>query len=184
MNIIILYQSVTGFTKQYAVWIAEELGCRAVSQKEADKKEVESADLVLFGGWIMGGKIVGLEDLKKWKVKKQVVFGVGSMPEELVDTLSMKVQNHLEEIPFFYMPGGLRFEKLNLFIRGVLKVMKIFMIKKEEKTPQEQFMAGALATSFDYTDRRYIEDLVNYVRRNDVCPCPERVYLSAKKISS
>ena len=34
MNSIVTYKSKTGFTKKYAEWIAEDLGCKAVKLSE------------------------------------------------------------------------------------------------------------------------------------------------------
>ena len=65
MNIIVTYKSKTGFTKKYAQWIAEDLGCKAVSLSELSR--VSEYDVVIHGGWIMGGTINGFEEIKKRK---------------------------------------------------------------------------------------------------------------------
>lgn len=163
MNTIVVYQSSTGFTKQYALWLAEELSCRAVSLKEASDTEIEDAKLVIFGGWVMGGMISGLDKIRKMNPRKLIVFAVGSTPEEMVDIDLMKEQNHLEETLFFYMTGGFHFEKLNVMVRVMLKMLKKSAAKKENKTAQEQFMADMLGTSFDYSDKKYINSLITSI---------------------
>lgn len=37
MKSIVIYNSQTGFTKQYAEWISQEAGCECVSLKKASK---------------------------------------------------------------------------------------------------------------------------------------------------
>lgn len=167
MNTVVIYQSSTGFTRQYALWMAEELKCRAVSLKETSGKEIENADLVIFGGWVMGGIISGLDKMRKRKPKRLAVFAVGCTPMDIADIAAIKAQNHLNEVSFFYMPGGFRFEKLNFIVKGMLKTLKKSAAKKEMKTAQEQFMADVLGTSFNYSDRKYIEPFVDYVRNID-----------------
>ncbi len=57
LNIIVTYKSKTGFTAQYAQWIARELGCQAVEL--GGVKNLGDYDLVIHGGWIMGATICG-----------------------------------------------------------------------------------------------------------------------------
>ena len=111
MNRIVVYESSTGFTEQYANWIAEELKCQSKPLKHISQKELLNYDQIIFGGWIMGNGIMGLEKLKGIAVPT-VVFAVGATPyfDEVVDVI--REQNKLNEIPFFYLTGGFRFEKL------------------------------------------------------------------------
>lgn len=160
MRTIVVYQSSTGFTKQYAGWIAQECGCNAISIKQLPPQGLQGYDLVVFGGWVMGGLISGLDAVKKASPQHLIVFAVGATPAELVDPAAMKTQNGLNETPFFYLVGGFRFNQLNFMVKGMLKLLKSSVAKKENKTPQEQFMASALGTSFDSSDRAAIAPLV------------------------
>lgn len=38
-QILVVYKSVTGFTKQYAEWIAEKLNCSAVELKKFPQRQ-------------------------------------------------------------------------------------------------------------------------------------------------
>ena len=75
MKVIVTYNSKTGFTQKYAEWIAEDLNCKALST--AELKNVSEYDLVIHGGWIMGGMISGFENMKKLNPSKLIAFGVG-----------------------------------------------------------------------------------------------------------
>ena len=48
MNAIVIYRSKTGFTKRYAQWLAEDLGCEAAAYENRDKVEL-SGELTLLG---------------------------------------------------------------------------------------------------------------------------------------
>ena len=171
MKRIVVYNSSTGFTKTYAEWIAQELNrnadeqCKLISMKSLGGISLEEYDEVIYGGWIMGGMITGLDKIKKKNPQKLVIFAVGSSPKTEQGEAKIKEQNHLEDIPLFYLEGGFRFEQLNFFIRMMLKIMKKSIAKKENKTETDLYMEKTLGTSFDHSDRNTIGTLIEYVNR-------------------
>lgn len=78
MKSIVIYKSSTGFTKQYAEWIAEEMGIKAVDINKVSTINISDYESVIFGGWIMASNISGLDKIKQLKPKKLIVFAVGS----------------------------------------------------------------------------------------------------------
>lgn len=78
MKSIVIYKSSTGFTKQYAEWIAEEMGIKAVDINKVSTINISDYESVIFGGWIMASNISGLDKIKQLKPKKLVVFAVGA----------------------------------------------------------------------------------------------------------
>ncbi|MDD3219412.1 MAG: flavodoxin domain-containing protein [Lachnospiraceae bacterium] len=160
MNRIVIYQSSTGFTKQYAEWIAEDLGCKAVSIKEIKQDAVKNYDQVIYGGWVMGGMVSGLDKVRQYNPKQLVVFAVGAAPQEAVHVEDVKTANKTGEIPVYYLAGGLRFDKLNFAMKGILKMVKKSVMKKENKTEMDEFMAKYLDQNFDHSDRKQIQRLV------------------------
>lgn len=88
MKSIVIYNSQTGFTKQYAEWISQEAGCECVSLRKAAKINLSDYDSVVFGSWCMAGSLTKLDWFKK-KIpslskagKKLIVFAVGASPSE------------------------------------------------------------------------------------------------------
>lgn len=163
MNIIVIYQSNTGFTAQYAKWIAEALNCECKTLKQVSKKELEAYNHVIFGGWIMGDMISGLSKMLSIQPCPTAVFAVGSTPafEEVIQ--GIKTQNKLSEIPFFYLEGGFHFDKLGFAQRILLKAIKKSVGKKENRSRQEDFMAQELGTSFDHSGQEQLVPLVEYM---------------------
>ena len=88
MKSIVIYNSQTGFTKQYAEWIAEAASCECVNIKQAAKKNLLDYDAVVFGSWFMAGTLAKLAWFRKQipslsaAGKKLVVFAVGATPAE------------------------------------------------------------------------------------------------------
>ncbi|SFR88628.1 flavodoxin domain-containing protein [Anaeromicropila populeti] len=163
MKRVVVYKSSTGFTKTYAEWIAKELNCEMVDLKKVEESTLHQCEMVIYGGWIMGNTIVGLDKIKKMGANNLVVYAVGSLPKTKEVADSIQTKNGLENTVFFYMPGGFRFEKLNFLIRMMLKSMKKSIAKKENKTETDVFMEKHLGTSFDHSDKKYIEPLIQYV---------------------
>lgn len=121
MKILVTYQSKTGFTKKYAEWISEELKCDLKELKKV--KDVKDYDLIIHGGWIMGGVIKGLNKIKKLSPDKLIVFGVGLTPKKDLDTSKMIKDNKLENIPFFYYEGGTNPKKMGFVGRTIVKLV-------------------------------------------------------------
>lgn len=63
---IVIYKSKYGAAAQYAEWIAEELGCRAVSIDEFKKNDLKNYENVIYGGGVQAGGIKELDKFMKW----------------------------------------------------------------------------------------------------------------------
>lgn len=164
MKTMVVYESKTGFTAKYATWIAQALSCEAKEVKRVSSREIETCDAVIFGGWIMGGNISGLNKIRNMNPKQLVVFAVGSMSVSEEQNSQLMTQNHLEGTPFFYFQGGLCFEKMGFFSKMMLKMVSNSLKKKENKTEQEEEMVKLFAGSYDYSDIGNIEPLVDFVK--------------------
>ena len=121
MKVLVTYQSKTGFTKKYAEWISEELKCDLKELKNV--KDVNDYDLVIHGGWIMGGIIKGVKKIKKLNPKKLIVFGVGLTPKKNLNIDKMIKDNKLEDTPFFYFEGGTNPKKMGIVGRTIVKLV-------------------------------------------------------------
>ena len=64
MKTIVIYNSQTGFTKRYAEWIAEAAGADCLELSVAKRKNMDSYEAVVFGGWACAGSINKLNWLK------------------------------------------------------------------------------------------------------------------------
>lgn len=161
MNTIIVYSSQTGFTKQYAQWMSETLECPYKPLKEVSDAMLKNHDCIIYGGWIMGNMIMGLDKFRLKQVPS-AVFAVGSIPAYDEVVRQVKEQNHMDDTPFFYLEGGIRMEKLNFIQKSMLKMLGKSLAKKENCTRQEKFMVDVLGTSFDHSSKEQIENVVRW----------------------
>lgn len=175
MKTIIIYSSNTGFTERYAKWIAEETDAELLTIKEAKKKDdsyFNSADAIVYGGWAMAGKIVNSEWFKSkmpnWKNKKLALFCVGASPMELPE-VKEALHNALtdEERQYakaFYCQGGLSYERMKLPSRLMMKAFCSMLKKQKDASEKDRAMAEHLSHSYDISDRKFIEPIVEYIK--------------------
>ena len=148
MKILVTYQSKTGFTKKYAKWISEKLKSDLIDIKKIIDIDTNDYDLIIHGGWIMGGMITGLDKVRLFKPKKLIVFGVGYTPKEVVDVDQIKETNKLGDTPLFYFQGGMNPKKMGFFFKMIFK-----MVTKEKLVYK------------DKTNKEDIDDLINIVKK-------------------
>ena len=159
MKSIVVYKSGTGFTEKYAGWIADELKCEAVELKDFKKFSPSDFDLVVFGGWIMGGCLMGFDKIKVLNLKNLVVFGVGmSLPSE-ENRKKIVELNVLDDENFFYLEGGYNPQKLGFFKKLLMKIIKKSLENKVEKTKDDIHVLEAFS-GVDNSDKASIKPLI------------------------
>lgn len=174
-RVLIVYKSVTGFTKQYAQWIAEELGCEAVELKKVTANTLSGYQIIIFGGRFHAGFVDGLKQGKKLfaesGAERLVVFGTGATPGTQTNMIEEAWKNNftpeeLAQIPHFYMESGLRYDNMPLGDKLMLKVFAAMVKGKKEKTEYEKAMAKALGTSYDHSSKENVSPLLAYVAQD------------------
>ena len=169
MKTIVIYNSQTGFTKQYAQWIAQELQCDSISLQRINEIALSEFDTIIFGSWCHAGRIKKLnwvfDELKKDANKNYVVFAVGASPMNSPDVEKTMEQNIPKNsiVKGFYFQGGLNYEKMNLSSRAMMKLFSSMLKKKKDATESEKKMAEMVSRSYDISDKRFIVPLLRYV---------------------
>lgn len=161
MKKVVVYQSGTGFTAKYAGWIAERLGCEAKEYKSVNANELTGFDMVIYGGWIMGGMVAGYDKIKALNLKNVVVFGVGmTVPS---DEVAEKIaeQNQIPRDRFFYYEGGYAPQKLGFMKKMMVNMIMKSLEKKENKTADELHTLETFKGA-DNTSKEAIEELVAF----------------------
>lgn len=175
MKVLVIYSSKTGFTEQYARWISEETGCDLIPYKEAKKKKKDffnSYEAIVFGSWVFGGMITDKEWFVKkadeWAGKKLAIFAVGASEADSPDAkkcIDMALsEDQRKTVKAFYLPGGLNYDKMNGFSKFILKGVANSLISKKDATPEEVEKGKALLTSFDGSDKKYIKEIVSFLK--------------------
>ena len=181
MSTIVAYSSQTGFTKRYATWLAEELGCRAVSLDENPRFDAGAFDVVVLGGWLHAGGLVG----KKWLARQRAahpqarfaVFAVGATPAEWTDMVDEALAKELpspefDDVERFYLRGGFAYERLSAPNKLAMKLFFKMQEKNAEHDPRAAEMLSGMRGGFDATDRAALEPVAACVRALDAAAAP------------
>lgn len=169
-KILILYKSVTGFTKEYAEKLANKTGAACIPLKGATAEALSGFDTVVFGGRLHAGTLDGLKRAKalfgQSRANRFLVFATGACPNEATATIEEMWHNNfspaeLSEIPHFYMQAGLRYENMPPIDRLMMKGLRSFLAKKKEKNESERQMEAMIAGSFDISSEKYLAPLLD-----------------------
>lgn len=172
MEAIVIYKTRTGFTKKYAKWISEELNCRITDYENINKYDLNDFDIVIYGGRVHAGKIDSLEKIKKQvqdKNCKLIVFATGATPIAATKEIEELFKNNFPDksIPHFYMQSGLCYEKMGLADKTIMKALSKMLSSKKEKSSSESGTLNAISKSYDISDKKYIEPLIDFIKEND-----------------
>ncbi|MCI8380641.1 MAG: flavodoxin [Lachnospiraceae bacterium] len=168
MKAIIIYHSETGFTKQYAQWIAEETGADCLTLSAAKKQYLDQYDTILFGSFAYAGAIRKLgffkDILKKWPDKKLILFCTGANPTDSPQIQSFFKENlkdpAFRKVNAFYCPGGLNYEKMPFLSKLMMRALLKSLRAKKDKTETDQEMIKMVSGSYDISDKKYIEPIL------------------------
>ena len=168
MKTIVIYNSQTGFTKRYAEWIAEEAGADCLELSAAKKKNLDAYGAIIFGGWACAGGISKLswfkDNIEKWADKQLIVFCVGGSPIDSPDIGPALKQNFKEsewkKVNVFYCPGGFNYEKMSVPSKLMMKMFIKMLKAKKGKAEAEAEMIKMISSSYDISDKKYIEPIL------------------------
>lgn len=168
-KILVIYKSVTGFTREYAEMIAQEINCTLMDFKEVRAGTMSNFDTVIFGGRTHAGKVDGVERAKKLflqsKAAQFIVYATGATPNESKAIIDEMWNNNLSptellKFPHFYMQSGLRYEKMPLIDKLMMKLFCTMMKKKKDKNEYEKQFEKLITTSYDISSKTYIMPLI------------------------
>lgn len=169
MKTIVAYKSKSGYTKKYAQWIAQELDCDI--KEDPELSDIIDYDTIIYGGGMYaggfnGGKLIA-KNLDKLSGKKIALFAVGANPgrekEMKVFWDRVLTAEQQKYIGYFYMRGGFDFSKLTATDKILMKMLKLRLQKLKTRTEDEQGMLDAYDTPVDFSDKKNIKALIDFV---------------------
>ncbi len=168
MKTAVVYKSVSGFTRKYAEWISEELGCDIYELSRFTGKKIKTYDAFIYGGPLHAVGISGLKSFRsrigKADGKKVIIYACGASPEnrKVLSDIERKnfPEQRKENISFHYLRGGFNYSKLNLTNRLIMSMMRNMLEKKKDRTEEEQQMLDSYDNPVDFTQRENIKPLI------------------------
>ncbi|RBP61028.1 menaquinone-dependent protoporphyrinogen IX oxidase [Alkalibaculum bacchi] len=171
---VVIYKSKTGFAKKYAQWISEELHCDLMENNGLKLSDIQSYDVIIYGGGLYAIGINGLKLIKNnyeaLKDKKVIVFATGATPPREEDVNKVWEANFSEEqrntITRFYLRGGFNFSELKKGDKLLISMLKKKLQNDKNPTEDGVGMLAAIDKPVDFTDKKNIYELVNYVKES------------------
>jgi len=175
MKGLVIYKGKYGATKQYAMWIAQELQLPVASADRFPVDELPKYDYFILGSSVYIGKLEIRDWLKKnfglLRNKKIMFFQVAALPIEQIEkresyNKASLPATILEKIRFYYLPGRMIMRNLSAWDRFVLK-----MGARLTKDPAEK---KAMLTDFNNVKKENILPIIEAVRQVKEMSEPER----------
>lgn len=175
---IVIYTSKRGSTKQYAEWIAEDLGGEALPLSAAYGLDLHDYDCVIYGGWIRGSGIVDFDKFAKMLddeiMSKLIVFGVG-FADETADNYAQvwgyslgKIDPKNEHRVLLYILGG-RYDPSAVtgLDRFLMKTMRAVLLSGSttDAKSRANMMRDRIDNGCDLVKRENINSLVRDARK-------------------
>jgi menaquinone-dependent protoporphyrinogen IX oxidase len=171
LRTIVVYRSLSGFTKKYSQWIAEELKADLFDAKEIQPQKLCEYGVIIFGGSLHAVGINGIKLIKEnfslLADKKIIVFAVGaSAPKEgIVDEIRKRnFDGEQKNLKLYYLRGGFNFSKLDFSNKVLMALFRVKVSMKRKKTPDEKGMLAAYSKPIDCTRKENVKEIVEYVQ--------------------
>ena len=165
MKGLVIYKGKYGATKQYAMWIGQELQLPVASADRFHIDELPKYDYFLLGSSVYIGKLEIKDWLKKnftvLQNKKIFFFQVAGSPVEQIEkresyNKASLPPDILQKIQFYYLPGRMIMRNLSGWDR--------FMLKMGAKLTKDPVEKKAMLTDFDLVKKENTFPIIEAVR--------------------
>lgn len=174
---LVLYRTSHGSTRRYAEWIADAVNGVAMEATKRNFSEwstcMKTYDMVVFGANINERGMNGLQEFKtavlKARPENLAYFCVGSFPSS-EDTRLTHLRDNFpdadESLPFYYFRGRLDYIGLGFIEKRIMGglMKKIEKMYPEDRTPEQAEILEAYYDDMDWSDKRTIAPLVDYIK--------------------
>ena len=174
---IVIYNTVTGFSRTYAHWISEALACPMIALSDVTPDILARADLIIYGAGVRMSIIRGFRAFRKMLKKAQInpqgkviVWANGGTPQHpdrdwkpaaMTFTATELARGDYQ---YFYMEGGVRYEGLNRAEYTLLKIFAKRVQKHRNRGPWAEQVANNIETGYDHATREQAEPLIQCAR--------------------
>jgi menaquinone-dependent protoporphyrinogen IX oxidase len=165
MKGLVIYKGKYGATKQYAMWIGQELQLPVASADRFHIDELPKYDYFILGSSVYIGKLEIKDWLKKnftvLQNKKIFFFQVAGSPVEQIEkresyNKASLPPDILQKIQFYYLPGRMIMRNLSGWDR--------FMLKMGAKLTKDPVEKKAMLTDFDHVKKEKVIPIMEGVR--------------------
>ena len=171
MRTLILYTSKTGNTKKYAEDIAQAVNGDVFPLKKYKWKDVGDYDSIVFGGWVMGGKIQGIDDFlshyDEISDKNILVFssGMGFVTSESRDRLISGNVLDIYHIRYYQLRGSFDYSKLHFPYNFMINTSLRALRKDPDSAQDLSVVENLKETPLEFYDQQGIDRIISVLHR-------------------
>lgn len=168
---VVVYRSSTGFTKNYATWLSEELKCDLMEGKKAKATDLLKYDTIIYGGGLYASGLSGVKlitgNFDQLKGKRIIIFAVGASPVKEGTTKEIRKANIPAEIDhqieFYYLRGGFNYNQLSPFMKFVMNLKKLQVKATQDKNPDAKAFLASYEHPMDFTNKKYLKPILESI---------------------
>lgn len=169
---VVVYRSSTGFTKNYATWLSEELKCNLLQGKKTKVTDLLQYDTIIYGGGIYASGLSGVKlitkNFEQLKDKKIIIFAVGASPVREGSTKEIRIANipvHMDnKIKFFYLRGGFDYTRLHPVMKLLMNLKKLQVKATQATNPDAKGFLASYEKPMDFTNKKYIKPILESIK--------------------
>lgn len=173
----IFYRSQYGSSRQYALWLAEELNGTAQDIKKAPVKGSWAGVRIIYIGGLYAGRVNGfarlMKQLGRIQPEEVLLCMVGlTDPRQQEKYRQVYSQNVPERFRTTVRPFALRgdqlFSKMSMLHRFMMKMPKRMAekIPEEKRTEEDWRFIRSYGKDVRFTARENLQEIINYVKSN------------------
>lgn len=176
MRTLVLYESKNGSTKKYAEDIALGISADILPLKKFKWKNINEYDTIVFGGWVLGGKIRGIDEfLGHWpemETKNVLIFssGMSYVTKEGRETLISQNLLDMYHLRFYQLRGSFDYSKLNFFHKMMISNSLRLMARSGEDSEDADYVSRLKETPLEYYDQTGIDRMLSVLHRIENAP--------------
>ncbi|MCQ2911926.1 MAG: flavodoxin domain-containing protein [Bacilli bacterium] len=168
MKTLVLYESKSGSTAKYAEDIAKRVNADVAPLKKFKLKKMKEYDTIVFGGWIRGGNIQGINKfLQHWdsiSEKNVLVFACGMSIATKEARQNLIDQNLLDmyHLRFYQFRGSFAFEKLGPLEKFLIK-NSVKQLSKDSEDDNTRMIANIIEQPIEFYDTEKVNRVVSVI---------------------
>ncbi len=176
MRTLVLYESKVGSTKKYAEDIAAKADADVMPLKKFKWKNLKNYKVVVFGGWVKGGVINGLNDFlvhydDMMELKQEIiVFSCGMgipTPESRKELINNNILD-LYHVRFYCLRGNFDMNKLGPINRMLIKYAVQQSVQGHEAEPEKMALLDVLQHPIVAYDGEKVDKIVSVIRQASI----------------
>ena len=162
----VVYTTNTGFSKEYALMLGNELNL-PVYELEKALKEIKKDTEIAYLGWVMADNIVGYKKVATYfKVSVLCAVDLSSNKDRIAK--ANIIDNNTE---LFVLKGGINLNRLKGFKKFLMKIISKSMIKdleiKQNLDLEDKKLLAILKGEESGVLKNNLSEAISYIRRQE-----------------